>query len=72
MFWGSGGHMGLMGLWWIVVLAAVVAAAWFGAAAAGRRRRGEEASAEEKLKKRYADGKIDRDTFERMLSDIRG
>jgi uncharacterized membrane protein len=69
MYWSTGGHMGLMGLWWIVGLAAIIAAAWFGAA--GRRRRGEETSAEEKLKERYADGKIDRATFERMLADIR-
>lgn len=70
MFWGNGGHMGLMGLWWIVILAAIAAAVWFGTAA-GRGRHGQDQSAERRLKERYADGEIDRATFERMLADLR-
>ena len=70
MYWSAGGHMGLMGVGWIILLAVIAVAAWIGAAA-GRRRRHEKTSAEERLKERYADGKIDRSTFERMLMDLR-
>jgi uncharacterized membrane protein len=70
MFWSNSGHMGLMGLWWIVILAAIAAAIWFGAAAS-RGRHGQETSAEHRLKERYADGEIDRATFERTLADLR-
>lgn len=70
MNWMSGGHMGLMALWWIVVLVAIVAIVWF-AAAAGRGRGAGDASAEQQLKKRYAAGEIDRETYQRMLDDLR-
>lgn len=71
MDWMWGGHMGLMGLWWIVVLVAVGAVVWF-AASAGRGRGTGDVSAEQQLKKRYAAGDIDRDTYQRMLDDLKG
>lgn len=70
MDWTWGGHMGLMGLWWILILVAIGAVVWF-AAAAGRGRGTGDASAEQQLKKRYAAGEIDRESYQRMLDDLR-
>ena len=63
--------MGGMGLVWILLLAALVAVVVI---AGQRSRRGElnvGGSAEQTLKRRYASGEIDRETYERMLSDLR-
>jgi len=62
--------MGFMGLWWILILAVLVALVW-GVASAGRSRGIRDSSAEQRLKERYADGEIDRETYERMLAEIR-
>jgi len=62
--------MGFMGFWWILILALVVALVW-GITSAGRGRGTGESSAERRLKERYAAGEIDRETYERMLADIR-
>ena len=70
MDWMWGGHMGLMAWLWIVVLVAIGAVVWF-ASAAGRGRGTGDASAEQQLKKRYAAGEIDRETYQRMLDDLR-
>jgi len=68
--------MGGMGLWWLIILALIVGAIWTVGHAAGRRGgsgsagpRGE--SPETILKQRYARGEIDREEYERRLSDLR-
>ncbi len=69
MQWATGGHMGLMSIWWIVIVAALIAVVWF--AATGRGRGSGNDDAEQRLKKRYAAGEIDRSTYQRMLEDLR-
>lgn len=62
--------MGGMWLWWILIIIAIGAAIWFAVAAS---RRGSESgeSPEQALKRRYANGEIDRQAYERMLKDLR-
>jgi uncharacterized membrane protein len=65
--------MAWMGIWW--VLGAVMVAALFWAmfaSSAGGPRRGGGDSPERILKRRYANGEIDHDAYERMLTDLRG
>lgn len=62
-------HMGWMGLWWSVIIAAIIAVLLF--ALTSRRRSGNSDSPERELKRRYAKGEIDRDTYDRMLDDLR-
>jgi putative membrane protein len=63
------GNMGWMAIWWIVIIAAVVSVLWIALSSA--RRGGGEESPEKVLKRRYAQGEIDRETYERMLEDLR-
>lgn len=71
MHWEYGGMGWMMGWWWIVWLAIIVAVVWVAAkgmsGAAGR----QEDSPEAILKRRYARGEIDREEFDRRLSDLR-
>lgn len=64
--------MGGMGLWWIIGLGVLLFAVWAMRRAAGTSdsTRGDD-SPEAILKRRYARGEIDRDAFERALSDLR-
>jgi putative membrane protein len=63
--------MGWMGLWWLIGIALVVVLVrvllvprgWLGP-------RGDGESPEQILKRRYAAGEIDRDTYERMRRDL--
>jgi len=71
--WGWGwGMMILITIFWIIGLALLV---WLiyrlfgGIRGAGRRP--EDGQAEEILRKRFARGEIDRETYERMLEDLR-
>lgn len=63
--------MGFMGLWWILGIALVAAVVW----ALLRARRGSivgpPESPEEILKRRYAKGEIDRETYERMRAVLK-
>lgn len=70
MHWDDWHMGGWMGLWWILIIAAIVAVIWF-AVAASRRGGESRESPEQALKRRYANGEIDRETYERMLSDLR-
>lgn len=68
--WWMGGMWFFPLLFWILVIAGVVfILRWM-------RERGQEAAPHESaldvLKKRYAKGEIDRDTFEQMKKDIEG
>jgi len=66
----DGGHMVWMGFWWILLALTFLGALWF---AAQRGRNGTDGgdSPERVLKRRYANGEIDRETYERMLEDLR-
>ncbi|MDZ7768147.1 MAG: SHOCT domain-containing protein [Woeseiaceae bacterium] len=56
-----------MWLWWAVAIAIVVGIVW-----AVRRSAGNTGtSAEELLKRRYAQGEIDKDEYEKRLRDLR-
>jgi uncharacterized membrane protein len=60
-----------MWLWWILIIVAVGVVIWF-VVSNPRRGRGESTeSPEQALKRRYANGEIDRKAYERMLSDLR-
>ena len=67
-----GDHMGWMGLWWIVGLALLFFVVWAAARAGSSpgSARAEE-SPETILKRRYARGEIDREEFDRRLTDLR-
>lgn len=67
---GDWWHGGWMWLGWILILVAIAVLAWALASASRRREPGGE-SAESILKKRYAAGEIDRETYERTLEDLR-
>lgn len=72
--WHWGDHMGWgwMGIWWLILLLILAAMIWFAVNAARRTAGGpREDSAEEALKRRYARGEIDRETFRRMLEELR-
>lgn len=67
--------MGGMVIWWVVIVALLAAAAWF---IANQARRGGggggvrmDESPEQVLKRRYARGEIDRESYQRMLEDVR-
>ena len=71
MWPGDGTHMAWMGLWWIVGLAVLVLLVWAIAKAGSRGSPRAEESPEAILKRRYARGEMDRDDYERRLSDLR-
>jgi putative membrane protein len=64
--------MGWMGLWWILGLALLILVVWAAtrAGSAPGSTRAEEAP-EAILKRRYARGDIDREEFDRRLTDLR-
>ena len=67
MHW-DGWHMGgWMGFWWLFIVLVLIALVWFAVIAP---RRSDE-SPEQAVKRRYANGEIDRETYERTLSDLR-
>lgn len=69
--WDAGWHMGWMGLGWILLVVLIVLAVLV--VARGSRdpsARGE--SPRDVLKRRYASGEIDRETYQRMLRDLGG
>ena len=70
--WPNMGAMGWwMGLWWLFGLAVVVFLVWLIArTASGSSGRADE-TPEQILKRRYARGEIDREEYERRLTDIR-
>ena len=63
-------HMGWMLLFWVMVIVAIV---WIVRAFSGPGRGGGEPreTPEQILKRRYAQGEIDKDEYERRLSDLR-
>lgn len=72
MHWDGGWPMGFMWFWWILVIAGIAAIVWFVINTTQRRGdKGDEESPEEILKRRFAKGEIDQETYERMLQDLR-
>ena len=71
MWSGYGAHMGWMWLWWIVGVGLLALFVWAMARAAAPRSPGGEDSPEAVLKRRYARGELDREEYERTLSDLR-
>jgi putative membrane protein len=72
MWPGYGDHMGWMGVWWVIGLAVLLLLVWVVARAAGPPGSGRtDESPETILKRRYARGDIDREEFDRRLTDLR-
>ncbi len=65
----GGWSMGWMIFWWALAAVLAIAVVWALLARWGRRP--DERSPEQVLKERYARGEIDRETYERMLEDLR-
>jgi putative membrane protein len=69
------GNMGWMGFWmvfgWIIGLAVLILLVWIVARAAGGQPGRAEETPEQILKRRYARGEMDREDYERRLSDLR-
>lgn len=70
MHWHDWHLGGWMGLWWIVVVIAAVVAILL-LFNSSRRADDRRESPERALKRRYANGEIDRETYGRMLDDLR-
>ena len=69
--WDGTWHMGWRGFGWLA-LAALIALAVWAVARASRGSGGNGESPREVLKRRYARGEIDRETYQRMLRDLGG
>ena len=63
--------MGWMGIWWILVVLLFVVGVWYALAATRQSSGGAGETPEDILKRRYATGEINREIYERMLSDLR-
>jgi putative membrane protein len=69
-WWDGGAHMGWMAIWWVFGIGLI--AVLFAALARGTLWQGPGSESPELiLKRRYAKGEIDRDAYERMLSDLK-
>lgn len=71
MHWYHNWHMGGMWFWSILIIVVVAALIWFFLASANRGPRPDAESPEHVLKRRYANGEIDQETYERMLNDLK-
>jgi len=70
------GHMAGMGLWGILLIVLLIAVVWAFFIAARRTGgggfgHGPAESPSDIVKRRYATGEIDRETYERMLADLK-
>lgn len=70
MHWDGGWHMGWMWLLWILLILVAGGGLWF-LINQIRGGGGSDGSAEDTLKRRYASGEIDEETYERMLGELR-
>jgi uncharacterized membrane protein len=61
-----------MGLWWVLGAAAIAAVLWAALASTRGQTNGRIDSPERIAKKRYAQGEIDRDAFQRIMHDLKG
>ncbi|MFW6093159.1 MAG: SHOCT domain-containing protein [Pseudomonadota bacterium] len=69
--WEHHDMMGGMGLVWLLIAIVIAAVVWVSIGARYRRRRDEEETPEQVVKRRYANGEIDRETYEKTLEDLR-
>jgi len=69
--WSGAGHMAGMWLWWVVAIAIATGIVWAVLRSSARSGGSAGASAEELLKRRYAQGDIDKDEYEKRLRDLR-
>lgn len=69
--WHGVGHMGGMWLWWILGIAIIGVLAWVVVKPLSSNSRDNESTPEELLTRRYAQGDIDKDDYEKRLSDLR-
>jgi len=69
-WWNGDGHMGWMALWWIFGAALIAAVVW-ALLRSTQASNGPGDSPEKILKRRYAKGEIDRETYQRMLTDLK-
>jgi len=60
-----------MWIWWILALALILLAVWVISRTMSRSDGTVAESPEERLKRRYADGEIDREEYETRLKDLR-
>ena len=70
--WQGYGHMGWLGIWWVLGAALIVGIVWVLLRSARGPLRRRSAAPELILKRRYAKGEIDRETYQRMLAEIEG
>lgn len=69
--WNGAGHMAGTWLWWLVAIAILAVIAWATIRASSRSRRDAGESAESVLKRRYAQGEIDKEDYEERLRGLR-
>jgi len=67
-WWNGDGHMGWMGIWWIVGAAVIL---WALLRSSRGSVSGSRQSPEQLLKRRYAKGEIDHETYQRMLRELK-
>lgn len=63
--------MGSMGIWWIVGVALIALVAWALVRSSRGAMNGSSESPEQVLKRRYAGGEIDHETYQRMLTELK-
>jgi putative membrane protein len=69
--WNGAGHMGGMWFWWIAGIVIVAALIWAMFRTSSQKAGNGGVSAEKLLKRRYANGEIDKDVYEKRLHDLR-
>ena len=70
-WWNGYDHMGWMGLWWVLGAALIAFVIWAFLRASRGPPTALTETPEDIVKRRYSKGEIDRDTYERMLGDLR-
>jgi putative membrane protein len=68
--WNGYGHMGWMPLWWVLGAALIAVLLWALLKSTRGPTSSPSESPEEILKRRYAKGEIDRETYQRMLTEL--
>lgn len=72
MRWYGDGHMGSMGIWWVLGAALIALVVWALVRTPRGTMNGSSESPEQILKRRYAGGEIDHETYQRMLTELKG
>jgi putative membrane protein len=68
-WWNGDWHVGWMTVWWLLAVVLIAVVVWVLVRAGGTLGGGRE-TPEQILKRRYASGEIDRETYQRMLTDL--